>query len=163
SLQYGLPGLLRMLADIAVQLPATYLREVRQDAIHALRLLARSPGFTSVAVLSLAVGIGLCGAILSEIQSIVGPPPGGRDPPALAPLDWSLASYPYFEHYRDAHQVVAAATAFLGPVPLAVTATGDRSARAERFYGHLVSPEYFATLGVSPVSGRFFSPDTEKP
>ena len=129
SRRYGLNGLLRLLADIAVQLPAMYLLEIRQDVTYASRVLAKSPGFTSVAVLSLAIGIGMCCAIFSEIESIVGPPPGVRDPAALATFHWSLASYPYFERYRDEHQAVAAATAVLGPVPFAVAVAGDKSAK----------------------------------
>jgi predicted permease len=74
-----------------------------------------------------------------------------------------MASYPYFERYRDERRTVAAATAFLGPVPLAVAFSGDKTAKAKRFYGHLVSPEYFSTLGVAPASGRLFSQETEKP
>jgi len=161
--RHGLRGLLRLLADIAVQLPVMYLREIRQDVTYALRVLAKSPGFTSVAILSLAVGIGMCCTVLSEIQPLVGPPPGVRDPARLVTFWWSTASYPYFERYRDERRVVAAATAVLGPVPFAVAFAGDRSARAERFYGQLVSPEYFSTLGVTPAAGRFFSPETEKP
>lgn len=152
----------RLLAAIAVQVPVMYLREIRQDVRYALRVLTRSPGFTSVAILSLAIGIGMCCATLSEFQSIVGPPPGVRDPAALATFHWSLASYPYFERYRDERQAVAAATAVLGPVPFAVAFAADKSAKAERFYGHLVSPGHFSTLGVTPASGRFFSPETEK-
>ena len=161
--RHGLPGLLRLLADIAIQLPATYLTEIRQDDVYAFRKLAQSPGFTAVAVLSLAIGIGMCSVFLSECQSIVGPPPGVRDPAGLVTLHWSQTSYPYFERYRDQRQVVGNATAFLGLVPFAVAFTGDKHARAERFYGHLVSPEYFTTLGVTPAAGRFFSPETEKP
>ena len=56
--RYGVPGLLRLLGDIAVRLPAEYLSEIRQDVVYALRTLAKAPGFTSVAVLSLGVGIG---------------------------------------------------------------------------------------------------------
>jgi predicted permease len=161
--RYGLPGLLRLLADIAIQLPATYLTEIRQDIIYALRTLAKAPGFTAVAVLSLAIGIGMCSVVLSECQSVEGPPPGIRDPARLVTFHWSTASYPYFERYRDQRQVVENATAFLGLVPFAVAFQPNRSARAERFYGHLVSPEYFATLGVTPAAGRFFAPETEKP
>jgi predicted permease len=162
SRRYGLAGLVRLLADIAVKLPAMYLREIRQDVAYALRVLAKSPGFTSLAVLSLAIGIGMCCAILSEVQALVGPPPGVREPAKLVTFWWSTVSYPYFERYRDEHQTVAAATAFLGPVPFTVAFAGDKSANAERFYGHLVSPEYFSVLGVTPAAGRLFSPNTEK-
>jgi hypothetical protein len=92
---------------------------------------------------------------------MVAPPPGVRAPEALVSLR-NQASYPYFERYRAQPQA-AAATAFIGSVPFAVAFTGDKSARAERFYGHLVSPEYFSTLGVAPAAGRFFAPETEKP
>lgn len=160
---YGLPGLLRLLANVAVQLPAMYLREIRQDVMYGVRVLAKSPGFTTVAVLSLAIGIDICCAVLSEFQSIVGPPPGVRDPAALVTFHWSLVSYPYFERCRDEHQAVTAATAFLGPVPFVVAFSENKNATAERFYGHLVSPEYFSTLGVTPALGRLFSPETEKP
>jgi predicted permease len=161
--RYGLPGLVRLLADIALRLPAEYLTEIRQDVVYALRVLAKAPGFTAVAVLSLGVGIGMCCAVLAECQAIVGPAPGLRDPAMLATFIWSQASYPNFERYRNAHQTVAAATAVLGPVPFAVAFTGDKSARAERVFGHLVSPEYFTTLGVTPAAGRVFGPETEKP
>ena len=161
--RYGVQGLLRLLADIAVRLPGTYLAEIRQDFRYALRGLAKSPGFTSVALLSVAIGVGMCSAVRSEMQSIVGPATGLPDPAALATLRWSTVSYPYYERYRDQREIVAAATALLGPVPFTVALTPDRTVRAARFYGHLVSPEYFTTLGVTPAAGRFFSPNTEKP
>ena len=90
--RYGVLGLVRLLADMAVRLPAEYLTELRQDVIYALRVLAKAPGFTSVAVLSLGVGIGMCCAVLSECQAIVGPAPGLRDPATLATFIWSQAS-----------------------------------------------------------------------
>ena len=161
--RYGVPGLLRLLADIAIRLPATYLAEIRQDVLYALRVLAKSPGFATVTVLSVAIGIGMCSAVRSEIKSIVGAPPGLPDPAALATFRWSTVSYPYFERYRDQRQTVAAATALMGPLPFAVAFAPDKGAGAARFYGHLVSPEYFSTLGVTPAAGRFFSPETEKP
>ncbi len=161
--QYGLTGLLRLLADIAIRLPATHLAEIRQDVRYALRVLAKSPGFVLVTVLSVAIGIGMCSAVRSEIQSIVGPAAGLRDPETLATFRWSTVSYPYIERYREQHQAVAAAAAVLGPAPFAVALSLDRNARAARFPGHLVSPEYFSTLGVTPALGRLFSPETERP
>jgi hypothetical protein len=144
-------------------LPAEYLSEIRQDVVYAQRVLAKAPGFTAVAVLSLGVGIGMCCALLAECQAIVGPAPGLRDPATLATFIWTQVSYPYFERYRDARQTVAEATAVLGPVPFAVASTGGKGVRAERVSGHLVSPEYFTTLGVTPAAGRGFGPETEKP
>jgi macrolide transport system ATP-binding/permease protein len=141
----------------------SFLTEIRQDVLYALRVLAKSPGFASVAVLSVAIGIGICSAVRSEIQAIVGRPAGLPDPGALATFRWSTVSYPYFERYRAQRQIVSAATALLGPVPFAVALAPDKTARAARFYGHLVSPEYFSTLGVTPAAGRSFSLETEKP
>lgn len=161
--RYGWSGLVRLLADIAVRLPGAYLAEIRQDIIYALRAIAKAPGFASVAVLSLGVGIGICSAVLSECRAIVGPAPGLRDPATLATFIWTQVSYPYFERYRDARQTVAAAAALVGPAPFAVTLPGDKGPRAERVSGHLVSPEYFTTLGVEAASGRVFAPETEKP
>ncbi|MCX6629861.1 MAG: ABC transporter permease, partial [Candidatus Solibacter sp.] len=159
--RYGLFGLLRLLADIAVRLPAEYLAEIRQDVVYALRGMARSPGFTAVGVLSLAIGIGMCSVVSSGSNAVLGPLPGARDPGELV-TPRRQVSYPYFEHYRDQQQVPVHATAFLTMVPFAVAPTSDGNARAERVYGHLVSPEYFSTLGVTPAAGRFFSPETEK-
>ena len=160
--RYGLFGLLRLLADIAVLLPGEYLGEIRQDVVDAVRVLARSPGFAAVATLSLALGIAMCSAILCGSSSVLRPMPGARDPGTLVASRKGV-SYPYFEHYRDQKQVAGAATVFLVSVPFAVAQTTGRNARAERFSGHIVSPEYFSTLGVTPAAGRFFSPETEKP
>ncbi len=160
--RYGIPGLLRLLADTALHLPALYLAEIRQDIAYALRMLAKSPGFAMLATLSLAIGIGMCCAVLSESEAIIGPTPGISDPAALVTIRYSGISYPYFEQYRDQHQVWVSA-AVLIPAPFAVAFSGDKRAEAERFFGHLVSPEYFTTLGVTPFAGRFFSLETEKP
>src|ERR1017187_9684262 len=160
--RYGLFGLVRLLVDVAVRLPAEYLGEIRQDAVYAMRVLVRSPGFAAVAILSLAIGIGMCSVILSGSNAMLGPLPGARDPAALLTPRRQI-SYPYFEHYRNQKQVPIMATAFLTSVPFAVASGGERNAKAERYYGQVVSPEYFLTLGVTPAAGRFFSPETEKP
>jgi macrolide transport system ATP-binding/permease protein len=160
--RYGLLGFVRLLGDIALRLPVEYLAEIRQDVVYALRGFARAPGFTAVGVISLAVGIGMCSVILCGSNAMLGPLPGAREPGALATARRPV-SYPYFERYRDQRQVPLAAAAFLGPVPFAVASASGGNARAQRFFGHLVSPEYFSTVGVTPAQGRFFRAETEKP
>src|ERR1017187_9600780 len=160
--RHGWWGLVRLVADIAVRLPIEYLGEIRQDAVYAVRVLARAPGFVAVAILSLALGIAMCSAILCGSSSVLSPMPGARDPGALVAARKGV-SYPYFEHYREQKRVAGAATVLLVSVPFAVAQTTGRNARAERFYGHIVSPEYFSTLGVTAAAGRFFSSETERP
>ena len=161
--RYGLFGLVRLLADIAVRLPGEYLGEIRHDVVYAVRVLARSPGFAAVAILSLALGIAMCSVILCGSSSVLRPHArrarsGARWSPReeASPIRTSSTTV-------TSNQVAGAATVFLASVPFAVASTGDKNARAERFYGHLVSPEYFSTLGVTPAAGRFFAPETEKP
>src|SRR5262249_1082656 len=90
------------------------------------------------------------------------PLPGARQPEQLLTPRRRIA-YPDFERFRDQLRIVASATAFLGQVPFAVSTDDDPQSRPARFFGHLVSPEYFSTLGVTPEAGRFFAAETEKP
>jgi predicted permease len=159
--RYRMIGLARLLADIAWGLPARYMAEIRQDAAYALRRFGASPGFPCLAVLSLSTGIGMCCAVLSELKAFVGSPPGIPDPGSLVTTREPVA-YPYFESYRDMRQTGFQVAALLTMVPFAVAPAEDRNARSERVRGHLVSPEYFSTLGLKPLMGRFFSPDLEK-
>ena len=159
--QHGFRGLVRLLADIALRLPAEYLAEVRQDLGYALRRLGMSPGFTAVGILSLAMGIGMCIIFFAQSHAmILRPAPGIGDPGALVALQRS-ASYPYFENYREHREIATAATAFMSQVPFTVAVEGA-AAGAERVNGHLVSPEYFSTLEVAPGEGRFFGAETER-
>ena len=137
------------------------LAELPRDLAYAVRVLAKEPGFVLAAVASLAIGIGMCGVILLGSQGMAGPMRGAADPSALV-TPRRLISYPYFERYRDLPQLAGRSAALLPAVPFAVAPSGDLKTRAERFYGHVVSPEYFTVLGVTPAAGRLFSPVTEK-
>ncbi|MGD0776319.1 MAG: ABC transporter permease [Candidatus Solibacter sp.] len=53
--------------------------------------------------------------------------------------------------------------AFIGPVPFGVAVNAQADGKPERVFGQLVSPEYFSTLGVAPLLGRFFDPAQESP
>src|SRR5215831_13274541 len=139
-----------------------YLSELWRDAVYGARMLANAPGFTAVGILSLTLGIGVCSVFFSQINALVlRPLPQAREPEALVALE-TLSSYPYFEQYRDHGGVAESTTAFTGPVPISMVVDGAGTAKAERVFGHLVSPEYFDAIGVTPAMGRCFRPDTEK-
>ncbi len=158
--RHGARGLVRLLADIALRLPAEYLSELRGDVRYAVRMLAKSPGFTAVGVISLAIGIGVCSLFFSEFKTVLFHPLAGvSNPGTLRAVD-TLVPYPYFERYRDQQDVSVAA--FTGPVPFSVAADGSKVAKSERIFGDLVSPEYFSVLGLKPLLGRLFRDDSEK-
>ncbi len=160
--RHGAWGLLRLLADIALRLPAEYLSELRGDTKYALRMLAKSPGFAAVGIVSLAIGIGVCSFFFNAFDvTMFRSLPGATDHATLAGLD-TLVPYTYFESYRQ-QPGVAAAAAFTYPVPVGVARDGSKQTKSERLFGVLVSPGYFSVLGMQPLQGRFFRADTEQP
>lgn len=107
---------LRTLFDLFLTAPEEHFHMVRQDLRYAVRTLASQPGFTAVAVLSLALGIGANTAIFSLINSVLMSALPVRDPAALVMLtnpgaggvavgmlrgDRALLSYPEFLQLRD--------------------------------------------------------------
>ncbi len=129
-----------------------------QDAKYAARGMRKSPGFTFVTVLTLALCIGLCSVVFSVLNgTFLRPVPGVPDPDRLVSLQ-SLVTYPTFEKYRDQNRPAAA---FIGPVPFGVAL--DSHAPPLRIFGHLVSLEYFSVLGVQPLLGRFFDAASDLP
>ena len=158
SRRYGLPGLVQLLADLAMRLPTTYVREMRQDLIYGLRLLVKSPGFAAVALISLSLGIAVASAAFSIMNGLV-----LRDVPAIREADGLLMfekplSYPDYKRYRDRELLFSASTAY-APVVFSVSTGG----RAHRVWGHLVTSSYFPTLRVNPALGRFFDRQDEQP
>ena len=154
-----------------------------QDLRYGLRVLARSPGFTVVAVLTLALGIGANSAIFSLIDAVMLRALPVRDQSRLVVLRWrahktprrnSTSSfgdcarnedgeknpsgcslpYPFFELIHSQKQAFSSATAFAGPARLVLSGNGP--ARMAR--GELASGDYFSTLGVSALLGRTLGP-----
>jgi len=132
-----------------------------RDLRFALRGLGRTPAFTAVAVLTLALGIGANTAIFSVINAVLLRPLAYADPDRLVALTSSLsargiadvpASAPEVNDYgREvcAFQDVAAAW----PININLTENGD----PERISAAVVSPNFFSLLGVAPVLGRDFT------
>lgn len=141
-----------------------------QDLRYGLRMLRKNPGFTAVAVLSLALGIGANTTIFTVVNAILLNALPVRDLPRLVEMDTVDSkllvtqarseklgmSFPNFQDYRRDSQVFTDLAAFM---PIAVTWSGGAEPR--ELQGELVSANYFEVLGIRPARGRFFMPDED--
>jgi len=136
------------------------MRVLWQDLRFAARLLGRNPGFTALAVLSLALGIGVSTAIFSLVRAVLLPPLPVPDAGRLVSIYHrytrgqeylSSTSYPDYEYYRDHNRVLSGLMAY-GRVPLSVR-IGEQ---AEQISGELATANYFSVLGLQAAAGRTF-------
>lgn len=140
---------------------ATFLQDLR----YALRMLAKSPGFTAVAVLTLALGIGANTAIFTMLKGIVlRPLPGVRNANQMVVVISTTRggqsyplSYPDYRDFRDRNAVFSALVAS-SQYPTSIT-VGDRS---ERVWAEFVSGNYFEALGVKTALGRILLSEDDK-
>lgn len=130
-----------------------------QDVRFAVRLLWKSPVFTTTAALSLAIGIGANATIFSVGSALLlRPMPAIQEADRLADIgrhrgddEFDTVSYPNYRDIRDRATSFSSIYAYLiEPTPMSLGGAGD----AERIYGSLVSANYFDTLGVRPHLGR---------
>ena len=135
-----------------------YFADLRQDVRHGVRVLAGSPGFTSVALISLTLGIAIATSAYSEMNGMILRDLPVPNPDQLVALQLA-ASYPSYKHYRELTGVFSSTLAYRAPVPFGVSINGH----TERTWGHLVTPSYFSTLGVGPSLGRVFDSTQEQP
>jgi predicted permease len=143
------------------------LATLRTDLRFAARMLRKSPLFTAVAVLCIALGSGAVTTVFSALNAMVlRPLPGVDDATRLVRLERThpgddgstSASYPYYEHLRDRARTVDGVAAW-SKVSLTVR-RGSEPATA--IYGNFVSGNLFTVLGVRPALGRFFVPDEDR-
>jgi predicted permease len=135
-----------------------------QDLRYGLRMLVKSPGFTAVAVATLALGIGANTALFSVINGVLLSPLTFPRPDQLVTLhenkpnfEGGSVSYPNFRDWqRDNHTFSSLALARTSAFSL--TGIGD----AEQVSGEFVSSDFFSVLGVKPVIGRTFAEDEER-
>ncbi len=136
------------------------MRTLLHDLRYGFRMARRSPGFTLIAVLTLAIGIAANTTVFSWIDSIlVHPIPGAAHGDELVSFenvapngDYLTVSYPDYRDYRD-HLKLLSGLAVSRPVTMRL---GDDEHSA-RIPGELVSGNFFAVLGVRPILGRFFT------
>jgi predicted permease len=134
-----------------------------KDLRYGLRMLARRPGITLIAVLSLALGIGANTAIFSLVNTILLRPLPVAAPERIVSLRNETAgrvsmafSYPNYKDFRDRSDVFDGLIGYRF-APLSVSHDGIN----EKLWGYIVTGNYFETLGVSAALGRAISTDDD--
>jgi putative ABC transport system permease protein len=134
---------------------------------YAIRVLLKSPGFSLVAVVTLALGIGVNTAMFTLVNSVLLRPLPYRDPGRLAAIDQTYTmdgreafrawSYPRFEDFRRLNSSFESVAAFAA-VNVSLTGTAD----PEQVKTECVSSAYFHVLGADAAKGRTFSADEDR-
>ena len=140
---------------------------VLQDMRYGVRMLMKNPGFTAIAVLTLALGIGANTAIFSVVNAELLRPLPFRDSERLVSVATANSrvhssngstSYPDFADWKSQNQVFEKMSAY---TDAAFTLTGQEN--PAHLEGASVSAEMFDVLGVSPELGRTFRPGEDEP
>ncbi len=135
-----------------------------QDVRYGTRVLLNRPGFTSMAIFTLAVAIGLNTAIFSLFNALILRPLPVQDPSSVVNLyagiegeqSSGVFSYPDFSDARTQNTVFSAIAAHTGGHVLLGGANGSSDLRPEWLKANLVSANYFDLLGAAPAAGRSF-------
>jgi predicted permease len=135
-----------------------WLNTLMRDVRYALRSFARNPGFTVVALLTLALGIGANTAIFRLVDTIMLRILPVQHPEELLAIRGSF-SYWRFEQMRDRNEVFSGVIGARTLDDVTLTA-GDQP--LGRTSAELVSGNYFALLGVQPILGRPITPDDDR-
>src|SRR5579864_1370891 len=145
------------------------LEQLWQDVRYALRMMRRAPGFTAVAVLSLALGIGANTAIFSLIDTVMLRMLPVREPGQLVELltkfpgqdRWNIFSWQAYQHLRDHNQVFSSLIAASNTNYGSFFHVHGEGLEPERVGGEYVTGNFFAVLGVKPAIGRLISPEDD--
>lgn len=149
-----------------------------QDIRYSLRMMAKSPGFTTVAILSLALGIGANTAIFTLINNLMlkslpvtnpqdlvafGKEFGGGRIAGIPGGPMDLFPYDFYQQLQQQQTFFQGVTAFAS-FPSMVSIRTNTTATATQSISHLVSGNFFSVLGAEPLLGRtLLSTDTESP
>ena len=137
-----------------------------QDLRYGARMLLKKPGFTLIAVITLALGIGANAAIFSVVNAVLLRPLPFKDPDRLMLIrETKLPQFPEFSvspgnflDWRKQNTVFERLIAF-NSLSFNMVGTGD----PEQIRGMKVTDGFFATLGAQPQVGRDFLPEEDQP
>ena len=139
-----------------------WLEDLAADLRYGSRAFRRSPGFTLTAVLSLGLGIGASSAIFGALDAALWKPLPVADPGRLVELSLTRSDgrtdvppSALIQHLRESDVFAGVVIASADGLSFAL------DDRAERIVGDMVSPNFFAVLGVSPILGQGFSADVQ--
>lgn len=151
-----------------------WLADMLQDLRYGVRILAKHPGFTTVAALALALGIGVNTAILSAVNGFVLRPLPVEKPEELIALHsgkkmaaevWGEFSYQNYLDLREQNKSfsdLCASEETSAGISSGESRNAGDSERAEVVWGELVSSNYFDVMGVKPVLGRGILPEEDR-
>jgi putative ABC transport system permease protein len=135
-----------------------------QDLKYGVRMLAKNPGFTAIAVITLALGIGANTAIFSVVNGVLLNPMPYQQPDCLVALysktpefDRSSISYPNFLDWVRENHSFSALAAYRHD-NFSLTGMGE----PERLSAQMISAAFFPVLGVQPAVGRMLRPDEDQ-
>jgi predicted permease len=157
-----------------------FIDTLLQDIRYGLRSLRKSPGFTIVAVLTLALGIGVNTTLFTAYDSIaLKPLPVGGADTVVRLERWFASgslgngqyafSYPEYAFYRDHNTVFSSLVAASWPLrvftalPITDDPKSNRFREPEKAAAQLASANYFSALGVPALAGRTFLPEEDQP
>lgn len=137
-----------------------------QDLRYAARTFIKAPGFTIIAVLSIALGIAANTSMFTLVNAVLFKPMPVPHPEQLVALYTTEPnsrypgefSYPDYRDYRDHNEVFSDLFVHSG-TPVSMKNSSDK---AELIWGELVSGNYFTGLGVTPAAGRVLTPDDDR-
>ena len=140
-----------------------FLEHLPGDVRFSLRVLLKSPGFTVVAILTLALGIGANAIVFSVLNALVLRPLNVPHAQSLymlerGPQRWPSQSYPDYRDLRDRNRTFDNLAAY----QIIGTAALDTGRNPSVVWPILASGNYFDTLGIQPYLGRFFHASDEK-
>lgn len=135
-----------------------------QDVRYAFRVLSNNRGFTAIAVLTLALGIGANSALFPVVNSVLLNPLPFANPDELCALytktaafDRGSISYLNFLDWQKQNRSFSTIGAFRGD-DYNLTGSGE----PERLHAHQISAEFFPVLGLNPIIGRNFSSEEDR-
>ncbi len=141
-----------------------WLDDLVHDLRYALRMLRKSPGFTLIVILTLALGIGATSGVFSVVNGVLLQPLPYAHPEQLVSLNESKLNftqgsipYPNFKDWQK-NNTTFSSMAISRPFSYTLTGTGE----PERLQARLVTSDFFTVFGVKPAAGRAFLPGEDQ-